>query len=828
MFAEPLGKTSSLPANMALSPRASVLLQGVLNCCLDSLGPVLMDTLAALEQELFQLAACAPSTQQQVELYVDMKRLRDRKESFIPCFCEGLVRAFGALNMPCEQMTAAALPLAENSEIDRDIVLHDIAGRSVVRHLDALQMLGQRLAVLVAMPAFQPERMPMGPQLLCRILRECGETLGLNPNTQVTLYRVFESKSMDRYGHLLECANRLLDQAGILPRLVSLPEAARSVLPRPHDLPGNPADTVMCSTEWCNATLAPRCTPVTAQGVNVAQLPAVPQCSTITNGTGVDSDVGTDTTFPSVAPDLSQMSDVLQTRMSTLFLPSGAGGETVLCPPGVQLNGQFAVMPSAFPGYKMKMSQVFTFPSDTEIKSNKSSDAPQARTLTPFSASYLSGMDLNQLLSALQGRIAATSPRGGAWRSVRELRQHVLVNIRARYGVAAVLSAQDEHVFELIDMLYSEIEREVRGSSTVADLLTRLQVPVLRAALRDPRFFVRDQHPARELLNVIAESASTWLGDEELDPQLLQLLNSAVDKVLHEYQGEEAVFVQAYQDIQVGYCAQVHRVAVTERHYIEAARDQERLALAKRQATETIELLCAVAPPPRFVKTLLRQAWLDVLTLSVLRQGKESPEWQEHEALTERICAITSTPAGGASDLVLREQVEQSLYHVGYGNIEASAIARRLSTPDGEDELMSRTELAARLKHHTRFGEQIEPRPLQETILPRNTVEETCYAQLRTLPFGTWLEFVMNQQGDVRRQRLCWYSPVTDHVLLVNPRGQKSTEHTLDTLARLLANGQLRIFTEEEGRLIDRAWSATLRALRHLLGARDTFENLHA
>lgn len=141
---------------------------------------------------------------------------------------------------------------------------------------------------------------------------------------------------------------------------------------------------------------------------------------------------------------------------------------------------------------------------------------------------------------------------------------------------------------------------------------------------------------------------------------------------------------------------------------------------------------------------------------------------------------------------------------------------------------MSRTELAARLKHHTRFGEQIEPRPLQETILPRNTVEETCYAQLRTLPFGTWLEFVMNQQGDVRRQRLCWYSPVTDHVLLVNPRGQKSTEHTLDTLARLLANGQLRIVTEEEGRLIDRAWSATLRALRHLLGARDSFENLHA
>ncbi len=138
--------------------------------------------------------------------------------------------------------------------------------------------------------------------------------------------------------------------------------------------------------------------------------------------------------------------------------------------------------------------------------------------------------------------------------------------------------------------------------------------------------------------------------------------------------------------------------------------------------------------------------------------------------MTERICAITSTPAGGAGDLVLREQVEQSLYHVGYGNIEASAIATPLVSPDGEDESIVPDSLAARLQHHAGFGEQLEPSALQETILLVAPVEETCYAQLRALRFGTWFEFVMNQQGDVRRQRLCWYSPVTDHVLLVNPR----------------------------------------------------------
>ena len=99
-------------------------------------------------------------------------------------------------------------------------------------------------------------------------------------------------------------------------------------------------------------------------------------------------------------------------------------------------------------------------------------------------------------------------------------------------------------------------------------------------------------------------------------------------------------------------------------------------------------------------------------------------------------------------------------------------------------------------------------------------MEEGHYRGLRTLPFGTWFEFVTNQQGDFRRQRLSWYSLVTDNALFVNQRGQKIGEHSLDALARLMATGQARIVTEEKGRLIDRAWQATVRALRALAGNR--------
>ena len=92
------------------------------------------------------------------------------------------------------------------------------------------------------------------------------------------------------------------------------------------------------------------------------------------------------------------------------------------------------------------------------------------------------------------------------------------------------------------------------------------------------------------------------------------------------------------------------------------------------------------------------------------------------------------------------------------------------------------------------------------------------YEYLRQLPFGTWIEFNTNQQGDTVRRRLSWYSSVTDNALFVNQRGQRVGEQTLDSVARLIVKGQARVVTAERARLIDRAWQATLNALRSFAG----------
>ena len=86
--------------------------------------------------------------------------------------------------------------------------------------------------------------------------------------------------------------------------------------------------------------------------------------------------------------------------------------------------------------------------------------------------------------------------------------------------------------------------------------------------------------------------------------------------------------------------------------------------------------------------------------------------------------------------------------------------------------------------------------------------------RVKQLPFGTWFEFVLNQQGDKARRKLCWFSPVTGRCLFVNPRGGKADERMIGQLARDLLRGNAHVVEESHEKLIDRAWKGIVNALK--------------
>src|SRR5690606_11159468 len=422
-------------------------------------------------------------------------------------------------------------------------------------------------------------------------------------------------------------------------------------------------------------------------------------------------------------------------------------------------------------------------------------------------------LDTGEVMQALGTLQRQPAPPGGARPSLMDVRQMLLAQARQRHGRTATLSQQDNDTFELLHLLYGQLEGEIRPDAPAAALIRRLQLPLLRVALQDQAFFVQATHPARELLNTVAETAAHWLDKDDVDPQLLQPLQQAVSDVVEKYDGDSRVFEDSNQKLQAHLQAQVRKAEMLERRHIEAARGKEKLEVAKMRSGAVLEKLLGDQRIPRFSKALLNQAWADVLTLTLLRQGEDSPEWQAQLDATRRI--IRACARGEeVADPALAAHIEGALSQVGYHAAEASIIAARLaSSRSDEDAPASRPELAMKLKARTRLGEDAA-RARRPDLPPRTPEEQARYEQLRVMPFGTWIEFTTNQQGDVVRRRMSWYSPVTGNALFVNQRGQRIGEQSLDSLARMIVAGQARIVTAERGRLVDRAWQAALRTLR--------------
>ncbi|WP_049416814.1 DUF1631 family protein [Stenotrophomonas maltophilia] len=730
-----------------LPPRVRELLGALIGLCRQTLAAPLILTVEALEQTLLHDADRARNPQLQAELMAQRGQLHAFSGHFADRMLDAVADALIRLREPTAHFSTGSTPpplpgmlglsLVDEHEVDRDLLLTEMVRRETLRSTNTLNLLGQRLGVLAAAPAFEADTLPLAPQALCAMLRRIAEQDSLAVDVQLALYRSFERQVLERLGDILDRANALLAQHGVLPGLVYTPYLARSSSTR-------------------------RIITQSVGGGRTTQ-PAKRAAAPLTGWNG-SAPAGS---WSSLVQDAFQDDSTAGAALPGLTTSTGSALHALL------------------------------------QQARHASAAPADRDAVPSAA-------VDAVLARLQAQSSAAT-------GVADLQAAVVAQLRSEHGTQAQLGSHDRDSLDLLRMLMQQVQQQQRPDPVPAALLARLQVPLARAAMADPGFFVRDEHPARELLNQIAEVGANWLGDDDVDPQLLQRMAQSVQGLLGQDARAPEAFASANEDVQQHQRAAAHRAELAERRHVEAARGKERLELARRQASAQIDQCCDAQEPPRFVQTLLRQAWADALTLTRLRHGDDSPQWQERLQQTQRIATITAQPvdAPGGTDATLAAEVEAALLQVGYHAEEAAAVARRLATPGGEDESTSRTELSARLKARARLGEHAGTAAGTTPATPRSSAEEAAYQQLSSLPFGSWFD-IDTGDGTLRRQRLSWYSLLTGHALLVNPRGQKIADTDLDTLARQISAGQAQLVTEDKARLVDRAWEASLGALRAL------------
>ncbi|MEO6688486.1 MAG: DUF1631 domain-containing protein [Dokdonella sp.] len=433
-------------------------------------------------------------------------------------------------------------------------------------------------------------------------------------------------------------------------------------------------------------------------------------------------------------------------------------------------------------------------------------------------ASLASRDDLQSVLGALQHAAKPSAAAGKNGYDSEHFKNTLMVKLRraSPQGRPLELADEDGDTIDLVGMLFDHITSNVREGSGARSLLTRLHVPVLRVALGDKTFFTRRNHPARELLNTIAETGARWVDDTEADPDLTRKMQLVVDHVSSDFEGDLGVFQNLLGDLSQHMQLLARRAEVVERRHIDAAKGRDKLDVARETARSAIVRIIQKSAPTPMVRSLLEQAWTDALALSVLRQGEGGSEYQRRLSIAEKLVQRGGAPA---LDESLTNELDTGLRQVGLHVDDVNRVRETLfpaagTTADPSPENLDRIDRA--LKGTTRLGSETARAevPDAHSAPPLNLAESAAMAQLLKTPFGTWFEFTLNQQGSSARRKLAWFSTMTGHCLFVNQRGARTEDKTLEQLARDIVRGQVHVVVDEQTSLIDRAWKAIMDKLR--------------
>jgi hypothetical protein len=444
-----------------------------------------------------------------------------------------------------------------------------------------------------------------------------------------------------------------------------------------------------------------------------------------------------------------------------------------------------------------------------------------------------SANELLGALSVLQSQIASAGPlpyaqpddAAALTREVLQLKGQLLTQIGALRGEKpSHVATIDEDTIDLVGMLFEFILEDRNLPAAMQVMLARLQIPYLKAAILDRKLFAHRQHPARRLLDCLAEQAKSWSEESDRDHRLYDKVKSIVDQLLHDFDDDMGVFERLLVDLQQFQDVNKRRSELAEQRVAESTRGREKLEQARRRAAREILDRIGEHKLPPLVHGVLARAWANHLVLTLLRQGETSPEFKSALRFVDDFIASTKPATTPESRQMLRQMLpgieralRQGLANVAFQEQDIERLLGQLHTyyrqQLGETldaaEVVAVDEDAAMLA----IPDSIQP-VIDQGTAPQDSVEEDLaeapldspeWHQVQALQPGTWLEFCLPDEP-MTRAKLSWISPMSGRYLFVNRRGLKVADYSPQELTALLTDGQARMLAANA--LFDRAMSA--------------------
>jgi diguanylate cyclase (GGDEF)-like protein len=474
---------------------------------------------------------------------------------------EGLVESEeegGAEAPSTPSFSLDSLELVDQSEFEDMLATSELATRAEDRFRQALLELQRRFAAVLPMQ-LDVSACPIGPAVLADAFRMAVTGLGLHRDALDVLYRTFERTVVNGLGTLYDAVNGHLDQSGFRPLPPPRPVVVPHVTPpRPDKAPSPPAPAPDGSDPGpAAAGSAPRADGPRPGG-SVRQGPWQQTRPPERGPTeGPDAVAG--------PPDAVQVAQALLDLVRAGTPPPGGPGDA----------GKGDSMPAL------------------------------SRARTAGWSEVLEGLSALQLRELQAG--AEEEDGGVRTQLLRELTR------RDASGSPVTLGPQQAGVFDVLGRVLGSVSEDLLLADTVKQRIQRLGNALHRVALRDTSFLERPDHPARRVLDNLAEletrrghDAPVWAS---VDP-LLDRIARDLGREPESFEGVAQVLDGMVEEARARYAVNVEQV-------VQGCEHQREILKARRASS-------SAAAPPRSTPPELAD-W--VAQAQRLRPGDQLELW---------------------------------------------------------------------------------------------------------------------------------------------------------------------------------------------------------
>jgi diguanylate cyclase (GGDEF)-like protein len=432
--------------------------------------------------------------------------------------------------------------------------------------------------------------------------------------------------------------------------------------------------------------------------------------------------------------------------------------------------------------------------------------APDARELSP-----------RELYSQLQQMQSEAAP-------VNEnttLRDRVVERVKESGKHA--LGLEQQTTLDVVDRFFTSVVESPRLSEDARERMRSLEVPVLKVVMRDPEFFEDRNSPVRGVMDRLAQLG---VKGGRINPVVQRRIDELIQQINRDFDQDTGVFESAVGDLDT----LIDRQNLVYRRNVErvtaAAEGAQKVAESKQAVAGVLDHKLGGRKIPRAVISLLDSGWRDLLSLTWIRQGEESPLWQDYLSVIDSLMSFAEDPQSNVNLPELLRVIQDGLASISSNHMPSSQIRDELKqflvrSPVEPPEMVEMPVATPEKKNETAVSER-EQRSLQRWV--------NRARQLRT---GDWMRD-QDKPDDPQYIRLVWVARGFSRFVFVNHQGMRVVELELEALARHMRKGIIVPDSQYERPLVDESidrmvrkvydqlsWASTHDELTGLLGRRE-------